>query len=406
MAKIFKYKGDEKFTLDTLINLKDIDVDWSRTGDKNASSLHSISSYLAMFAPAMPRYFIEKLTQENDLVYDPFSGRGTTALKSREMNRRFVGSDLNPYALVLSRSKIATCTKQEAINYVNNLEINFKVWKDNENNVNKFNNENFSELRYFYSKSVLTQLIFLRENYGINWRNFSDVQNFVFGITLGIMHGKLKKDGTTIYFSLDMPNTISMAPNYVKKFAAAKNLIKPDVNIFELIRNRINQKYDELLSKKFKSNIYEINALENNKDIENNSIKLLITSPPYLSVVNYTNSNWLKLWLLGYERSNLRNEIKLSDRLNFEKYTNFMIDFLENVYDKIQIGGYIVLIVGDVHNEKLIEKVWEIIQNKVKFNLKEIYWDDKYLQTHKITNMLNGKKGKATTIEKVLLLRK
>jgi site-specific DNA-methyltransferase (adenine-specific) len=72
-----------------------------------------------MFAPALPEYFINRYSNEGDLIFDPFSGRGTTALRSRELNRKFVGSDLNPYSLVLSRFKISKLKK-------NNLLIRLK----------------------------------------------------------------------------------------------------------------------------------------------------------------------------------------------------------------------------------------------------------------------------------------
>ena len=42
-----------------------------------ASRLHEVS-YRACFKPQLPRFFIERLTQPGDLVYDPFMGRGTT----------------------------------------------------------------------------------------------------------------------------------------------------------------------------------------------------------------------------------------------------------------------------------------------------------------------------------------
>src|SRR5262245_54935688 len=40
---------------------------------RQASSLHEIS-YRACFKPQLPRFFIERLTQPGDAVYDPFMG--------------------------------------------------------------------------------------------------------------------------------------------------------------------------------------------------------------------------------------------------------------------------------------------------------------------------------------------
>ena len=50
----------------------------------------------APFHKELPTYFINLLTDENDLVLDVFAGIGTTGLACKELNRQFVGYELNP----------------------------------------------------------------------------------------------------------------------------------------------------------------------------------------------------------------------------------------------------------------------------------------------------------------------
>ena len=40
-------------------------------------------------------WFIEKFTNENDLVLDPFMGLGTTGISCKKMNRDFIGIELD-----------------------------------------------------------------------------------------------------------------------------------------------------------------------------------------------------------------------------------------------------------------------------------------------------------------------
>ena len=65
-----------------------------------AHSLHEIS-YRACFKPQLPRFFVERLSQPGDIVYDPFMGRGTTLVEAALMGRRPCGCDVNPLSGVL-----------------------------------------------------------------------------------------------------------------------------------------------------------------------------------------------------------------------------------------------------------------------------------------------------------------
>ena len=376
------------------------DIDLSRKQNKRFSKLHGMSSYLAMFCPALPEHFINKYTKENDLVMDNFSGRGTTCLVSREKNRRFVGTDLNPYACVLSKFKCSKVNKNEIINRINELETKYeKFYKKNEIIYD-------DEMLNFYSEKTLKQLYFIRKKIGCKWDKLSSIDNSILAIALGLMHGPMKRSGDTIYFSVSMPNTISMSPNYVKKYVEEKKLQKPNVNVFQKIKDRLEKIYDPILEKDYESNFWCFDATKNNNNIKNNSVKLVITSPPYLNVVNYTNSNWLKLWLLGFERKDLSKKIKLSDKLNFESYCLFIKDYLNNIYYKLKKNAKVCLVVGDVYNNTLVENVWLKIENQVNFKWIMTYCDNNYSQEKKVTNMLNQKKGKATLIEKIMILEK
>lgn len=51
-------------------------------------------------------YIIENLSVENDLILDPFLGSGTTALASKRLNRRFIGTDMDIDAINITLSRL------------------------------------------------------------------------------------------------------------------------------------------------------------------------------------------------------------------------------------------------------------------------------------------------------------
>src|SRR5258706_16283798 len=72
---------------------------------RQATPLHEVS-YRACFKPQLPAYFISRLTSPGDVVYDPFSGRGTTAVEAALLGRRVIANDVNPLSAILTRPRL------------------------------------------------------------------------------------------------------------------------------------------------------------------------------------------------------------------------------------------------------------------------------------------------------------
>ena len=76
---------------------------------RQATPIHEVS-YRACFKPQLPAYFISRLTAPGDAVYDPFSGRGTTAIEAALHGRRIVANDVNPLSAIFTRPRLAPPT--------------------------------------------------------------------------------------------------------------------------------------------------------------------------------------------------------------------------------------------------------------------------------------------------------
>lgn len=60
----------------------------------------------APFYKELPEYYINLLTDEGDIVIDVFAGIGTTGLACKELNRQFVGYELNPKYVEFGKNRI------------------------------------------------------------------------------------------------------------------------------------------------------------------------------------------------------------------------------------------------------------------------------------------------------------
>ena len=63
------------------------------------------AKYRGNWSPYIPRNVILRYSQEGDTVLDPFVGGGTTAVEAKLTQRNFIGFDINPLAVELSRRK-------------------------------------------------------------------------------------------------------------------------------------------------------------------------------------------------------------------------------------------------------------------------------------------------------------
>lgn len=77
------------------------------------------AKYRGNWSPYIPRNVILRYSKENDTVLDQFVGGGTTAVEAKLTNRNFIGVDINPNALEITKSKLNfECEFNPTINIV------------------------------------------------------------------------------------------------------------------------------------------------------------------------------------------------------------------------------------------------------------------------------------------------
>ena len=73
-----------------------------------ASAIRGGVKHPAPFHPDLPRWFIKWLTDRNDLVLDPFMGSGSVAVACEELKRKWIGFDINPTYIKMTKWRLKT----------------------------------------------------------------------------------------------------------------------------------------------------------------------------------------------------------------------------------------------------------------------------------------------------------
>lgn len=299
---------------------------WHAVSPRWGHSMHPMCSYHGMFPAKLAHYFVQRYTHPGDLVVDPFSGRGTTTLQARVEDRRSVSNDLNPLAYVLTRAKAAPPTWDAVVETVCALERRYTRRAYREVDAP-------DDIRMLFHSKTLSQLVFLREHLFRRPKSrWSREEFMIAGAVSGILHGAHRRDGSSQYLSISMPNTFSMSPAYVRRYINANDLKQPEQDVFDCLRDKLARLYlDSIPGPPGQVTNQDGAALLNGGSIPRGSVDLVLTSPPYLQVVNYGTSNWIRLWWLNLDEvsrdagmGRRKLDAKLDHAHNYKSYVQFI----------------------------------------------------------------------------------
>ena len=305
-----------------------------------ANRLHEIS-YRACFKPQLPRFFIERLTKPGDVVFDPFMGRGTTLLEAALLGRIPSGSDINP----LCRKLIAPRLNPPTI-----LEVQNRLAKiDFDSNV-----KTPGDLLVFYHPRTLQQLCSLK-SYLLKEKKrhlLDSVDGWIQMVALNRLTGH--SPGFFSVYTLPPNQAVSIESQLrINKRLGQKPEFRsvPDLILAKtkkLIGNLSDADREILRHGGSKAKIL-IRSCESLPEIADNSVDLVVTSPPFLNVVDYAGDNWLRNWFVGLDENAAQFVIhkKLPD------WEASMGHALAEIYRILKPGGWVAFEVGEIQRGQI-----------------------------------------------------
>ena len=304
---------------------------------RQASSIHEIS-YRACFKPQLPRFLIKILSLPKDLIYDPFSGRGTTVIEAGLLNRNVISNDINPLSKILAKPRLNVPNLKDIEERVNKIPIKEDI-------------ENDLDLSMFYDKKTEREILSIRQ-YLIEKKSKNeedDVDRFIRMVATNRLTGHSK--GFFSVYTLP-PNQavtqesqikINIKRNQKPTYRDTKlRIIKKTESLF---RNLTKNQIDNLNSAGEKAVFLICNAGETD-EIEDNSVQLTVTSPPFLKVVQYAKDNWLRCWFNSIDAEEISKKITMEK--NVEDWSKVMSDVFIELYRITKKGGWVAFEVGEV----------------------------------------------------------
>jgi hypothetical protein len=413
-----------------------IAAEWKAQQRLWGHSFHPMCSYLASFPAALAHAFISRYSRRGDVVLDPFSGRGTTPLQACAEGRIGVGNDLNPFAHLLTAAKTEPATAADARTRLARLRLAWATdsgaWLaladaviadpgpagamvpragsgDTPANVAATGGEPVpAEVAVAFHPRTLAQLLLVRSGLRLD----DPTDRFLAAAVTGILHGK-----SASYLSTIMPNTFSMAPRYVRDFAARTAFQSPDRDVFDGVELKLGRLYRQrppqtpgvALLGDARDAAARARVALRARGLPDRS-RLVVTSPPYLRVVKYGYYNWLRTWFLGFDAAAI--DASLDDAHHREPYLAFLRDVLAGLRSILTDDAIVVLVVGDVEFDRgrplagavgLAERVWAAAAEPEGYALAGVALDD-VAADRKMTKLWRAEAGRATKTDRILVL--
>ena len=307
---------------------------------RQASSIHEVS-YRACFKPQLPRFFIELLTEEGDLVHDPFSGRGTTVIEAGLLGRNVASNDINPLSKILICPRFDPPSIEEVETRLSSISVDNSLECD-------------IDLSMFFHQQTLKEMLSLRLY--LHRRKIEGSDDNIDRWIAMVATNRLTGHSSGFFSVYTLPPNQAVSPESQRKINETRNQTpeyRPTKDIIvrktkTLLRSLTDTERANLRNAVKRALFLNCEA-DSTRDIKTASVKLTVTSPPFLNIVQYSKDNWMRCWFNFLDAEEIGGHITMSKTV--DQWSNVMGRVFLELYRITKPQGCVAFEVGEVKNK-------------------------------------------------------
>lgn len=327
------------------MNIRQLDrIDWDFPKAGTAvGSVHSIHWFPGNYIPQIPAALIQVLSNPGDVVLDLFGGSGTTAIEALKLERNAIILDRVSACILITEAKLALLSSPLPRDVYSNIlaELAFDhMCKSSQIGINGEGSN--SNLSLWYDQDTLSQLRYI---WLLIEKQSPEVKKILLAVFSNLLFTCASTNGSL---------TASGKPRrhhwgWVADNCRPKKLIYH--NAIELFREKLIG-----LTEKMQHNISTVAKVlqqdARHMNLDNDSIDLVVTSPPYAGVIDYTHANRLLYMWMGWTIEDDRiDEIGARYRRNGKNALNeYMEDMRlcrDGIHRVLKRGAHCAIIIGE-----------------------------------------------------------
>jgi DNA modification methylase len=337
--------------------LESLNLNWGERDlpeRERTKHVHRLHPYLGKYIPQLVEVFLRKYFLPGDLIFDPFMGSGTTLVQANELGINSIGSDVSAFNVILSTAKTAHYdikrVRNEAYEVLKKTKLQLQndiaelpLFAQTEHVPNTLIEAN-DYLRQWYAPQALRQLIAYRDCVESGTYLYKDLLRV-------ILSRSARSARLTTHFDLDFPKRPQTEPYWCYKHS---RICQPTADALQFL-NRYTEdtvKRVEAFAKLQTDATVEIYHGDS-RTVDLPLIDGVVTSPPYVGLIDYHEQHIYAYQLFGLEDKRLEEigaaAAGTSKRAKTEYQTQIAAVF-QNALSAMKSGGRLIIVAGDKDN--------------------------------------------------------
>jgi hypothetical protein len=329
----FTFDGTPTVTFEEVGLAYFVNAFWT-AGQRRGHSIHEIS-YRACFKSQLPAFFIERLTDPGDRVFDPFSGRGTTAVQAALMGRAPAANDVNPLSAMLCAPRLDPPPVDAVRTRLAAIDLSPTITDPAE-----------SALLAFYHPDTLRQISALRAWLLERGDALDPVDSWIRMVAINRLTGH-----SSGFFSVyTMPPNQAVSAGSQRKINEARGQVPPPRDVKAIILRKTLSLLTDGLPSPHPPAILLTGPAERTPGLADASVDLIVTSPPFLDVVDYEGDNWLRCWFAGIDPA----DVLIDKHRDVAAWEGFVRRGFQEFARVVRPGGFVAFEVGEVRGGRVL----------------------------------------------------
>ncbi len=383
-----------------LVNIGDhltrrIEGEFWTAGQRQASSIHEVS-YRACFKPQLPGYFVKRFTPADGIVYDPFSGRGTTVIEAALRGRRVIANDINPLSAILARPRLDVPELADVADRLRHIRYEDRSKAD-------------LDLAMFYESRTEAEIVSLRSY--LKQRRNSGLEDGVDSWIRMVATNRLTGHSPGFFSVYTFPPNQAVSAQRQVKINEKRGQTPGYRDTKAILLKKSRQLLSGLsaqdvanLRNAFRTATFLTGDASDTRSIPDAHVDLTVTSPPFLDIVQYADDNWLRCWFNDLAIDEVAARITMATTV--EAWCHVMARVVAELFRITRPNGTVAFEVGEVRKGRIkLEDYVVPLGVKAGFACEAVLINSQqFTKTANIWGIANNKVG--TNSNRIVVLKK